>query len=228
MSRADRLLRLAQALRRLPKPVTAEVLAHAMDVSPRTVYRDIEALRASGAVIDGTAGYGYVLVEDSALPPLRFEDDEIEALVVGLKDVMSRGDPALARAAENALAKLRASLPEAAANRADHAVHGTVRFWPRPEAGVDPAMLRDAAWEERALTICYRDGAGAETERRVWPLALLFLDSTDFLVAWCHLRNDFRTFRLDRISRAVRMDESFRPRRVGLLRQYKDTVARSD
>ncbi|MEL6679727.1 MAG: YafY family protein [Pseudomonadota bacterium] len=221
MSRADRLLRLAQALRRLPPPVTAERLAHAMDVSVRTLYRDIEALRATGAVIDGTAGYGYVLVEDSALPPLNFEDDEIEALVVGLKDVMSRGDPALALAAENALAKLKASLPATASHRAAHAVQGTLRFWPRPAAGVDPARLRAAAWEERALDLTYRDGAGAETQRRVWPLAMLLLDSTDFLVAWCHLRNDFRTFRLDRIIAAAELTESFRPRRVALLRDYQ-------
>jgi predicted DNA-binding transcriptional regulator YafY len=124
MSRTHRLFQLMQALRNHSPPVTAAVLAMETDVSERTLYRDIDALRGLGAVIDGTAGYGYALTEDPSLPPMMFNDEEIEALVLGLRDVQAIGDPALAKAAGNALAKLQARLPSTQAHRLKHAVLG--------------------------------------------------------------------------------------------------------
>jgi len=106
MSRTHRLFQLMQTLRRLSPPVTASQLAGEMQVSLRTIYRDIDALRSLGAVIDGEAGFGFTLVEDAALPPLGFEDDELEALVLGLRDVAVIADPAFADAAQSALAKI--------------------------------------------------------------------------------------------------------------------------
>ena len=122
MARTNRLFQLMQALRNHRPPVTAALLAAETGVSERTLYRDIEALRGLGAVIDGTAGYGYALTEDPALPPMMFNDEEIEALVLGLRDVQAIGDPALAKAAGNALTKLQARLPSAQAHRLKHAV----------------------------------------------------------------------------------------------------------
>jgi predicted DNA-binding transcriptional regulator YafY len=220
MSRASRLLRLLQEMRRLRPPVTAARLAVAMEVSERTIYRDIDTLRASGALIDGAAGYGYTLTEDPALPPLVFSDEEIEALVLGLREVHEIGDSALAEAAEHALAKLSAVLPARLRERLNHAVLTAKRFVPRAAPGVDPALIRRAAWEERALDLVYADVEGRSTERRVLPLSIVFMDRSSVLLAWCCLRGDFRSFRLDRIVRATMSAESFRPRRVGLLREY--------
>lgn len=218
MARADRLLRLIHEMRLSRPPVTAAALARAMDVSERTIYRDIDALRASGARIEGEAGLGYTLTEDPALPPQMFARDEIEALVLGLGEVRAVADPALASAAESALAKIRAALPPRLQAHLEHAVLRAVKFRPRPDVTIDAATIRQAAWDERALDIDYRDIHGAETTRRIYPLTIMFLDETLVVVAWCLLRQANRMFRLDRITRADIVDESFRPRRAAMLR----------
>lgn len=122
MARPDRLFRLLDALRRLPQPVTAARLAEETEVSQRTLYRDIETLRAGGALIDGAPGLGYSLTEDPALPPQMFTRLEVEALVLGLAEVRFAGDPALVKAADAALAKITATLPERVQRQAIHAV----------------------------------------------------------------------------------------------------------
>ena len=225
MPRSDRLFRLLHALRSLPAPVTAARLAEATEVSVRQIYRDIAALRASGARIDGEAGYGYALEEDPALPPQSFSRLEIEALLLGLGEVRQSGDAALAEAAESVAAKVIARLPERQAREAAHAVLRVYRFKPRDLPQAVTGLLREAAWEERAVDIAYRDEAGRLTQRRVWPLAVAFLDEVLLMVAWCRLREGFRRFRLDRIEAAQPSEESFRPRRVALLRDYVATLA---
>jgi len=127
MSKATRLIQLLHELRMYSPPVTAQTLAEAMAVSERTIYRDIDALRAAGAVIDGEAGFGYTLTEDPALPPQMFSHDEIEALVLGLREVREIADPALATAAESALAKLRATLPDRLKSRLEQS-GASIRF----------------------------------------------------------------------------------------------------
>ena len=121
MARTDRLFRLIDALRRLPPPVTAAQLAAETEVSPRTLYRDIDTLRRGGALIDGAPGYGYTLTEDTALPPQTFTQEEIEALVLGLAEAQHRGDPALSAAADTALGKIIATLPDRMQRQAQHA-----------------------------------------------------------------------------------------------------------
>jgi len=219
MSRTHRLFQLMQALRQSEPPVTAEYLSDQTGVGVRSIYRDIETLRSLGAIIDGTAGFGYVLIEDASLPPMMFEDEEIEALVLGLKEVQVIGDPSLALAAKHALKKLQARLPEKQSNRLQHAVLGAARFRPIPKPGVSSKLVRQAAWDEMTVTFGYSDGQGRQTDRRVDPLAIVYLDACHCLVAWCHLRQDFRTFRLDRMSDLDITTDSFRPKRVGLLRQ---------
>ncbi|MEE2946482.1 helix-turn-helix transcriptional regulator [Cognatishimia activa] len=220
MSRTARLFQLMQALRSLPSPVTAERLADETDVSVRTLYRDIDSLRGLGAVIDGEAGFGYTLIEDATLPPLGFEDEELEALVLGLREVMAVGDPSLAKGAESALAKLGARLPEGQSRRLKHAVLSATSFFPPPPPTVDAEVLRQAAWDERRIRFNYSDAKGAKTRREVYPLSIVFMQSSHCLVGWCHLRNDYRAFRLDRMLDLEVMDESFRPRRVSMLRDY--------
>jgi predicted DNA-binding transcriptional regulator YafY len=222
MNRTERLFQMMQLLRVLPAPVTAEQVAIDMSVSLRTVYRDIDSLRSLGAVIDGEAGFGYTLIEDASLPPLNFEDDEIEALVLGLRDVSRIGDPALAKAARSSLAKLKARLPPRQSHRLEHAVLNIRRFRNPPDPTVDVAKLRSATWKEEIVSFSYRDGSGASTERRVKPLGIVFLDDCHMLLSWCLLRQDFRNFRLDRMSDLLTTGDHFRPNRVPLLR---DAVA---
>lgn len=224
MARADRLLRLLTAIRRLPQPVTAARLAEETGVSPRTLYRDIASLRAGGALIDGEAGLGYSLTEDPALPPQMFTRIEVEALVLGLGEVRQMGDPALARAAEGAAAKIIATLPDRVQRQAAHAVSRSARFDRRavpPHIG----LLRQASWDEQAVDVTYRDLQGALTNRRLWPLSLVWFDRALMLLAFCTLRQDYRRFHLDRMEEVRLSDESFRPRRVALLRDYLAAVA---
>ncbi len=227
MARSDRLLRLLQALRSLPAPVTAARLADETEVSARTLYRDIDSLRAAGAGIDGAPGYGYRLTEDPALPPQSFTRTEIEALAFGLAEVGARGDPELAKAAESALSKIIATLPERAQQQAVHAVVKVHRFDRPPVASIDLSMLRRACWEERALDLGYGDANGVQTQRRVLPLSIVYTDRAVVLLAFCQLRQDFRQFLTDRILSSDLTDETFRPRRASLLRQYIGLLQRS-
>lgn len=226
MARSDRLFRLLDALRRLPQPVTAARLAMETEVSERTLYRDIETLRAGGALIDGAAGYGYTLTEDPALPPQMFTRLEVEALVLGLSEVRMAGDPELAQAAEAALAKITATLPERVQRQAVHAVQQTYRFERRPPAPAALALIRQACWDEVAVDISYTDKAGAQSVRRIWPLSVVFLDRTLMVLAWCCLRQGFRKFQLHQIADATVTDTSFRPRRVPLLRDFLQKMRR--
>lgn len=219
MARADRLFRLLTALRSLPRPVTALRLAEETGVSPRTLYRDIDALRAGGALIDGAPGYGYTLAEDPALPPQMLTRLEVEALALGLAEIRLAGDPALARAADTALAKIVATLPDRVQAQALHTAHQVYRFEARPPAPAHMALLREAIWAERAVDIAYADRGGRETRRRIWPLSIVFLDRSLMCLAFCCLRRDFRRFHLGQMSGVTPAAESFRPRRVALLRE---------
>lgn len=228
MPRTDRLFRLLDTLRRLPPPVTAARLAAETEVSTRAIYRDIAALRVAGARIDGAAGYGYSLTEDPGLPPATFTRTEVEALVLGLAEVRHSGDPALADAAETALSKVVATLPERRQREATHAVLLSYRYTPRLPPRIDMAVVRTACWDERALEIAYLNKEGAESRRLILPLTLVFLDRTQMLLAWCCLRQDFRQFRLDRVVSVTATGDSFRPRRVTLLRTYLAKLAGRD
>lgn len=237
MRRADRLLELLQALRRLSPPVTAARLAQALEVSVRTIYRDIEALRRLGVGIDGEAGFGYLLTDDHALPPLMFSASEVEALALGLRKVMAIGDEELKTAAENAMSKLKPVLPQPVRTELEsgvllaHSFARAERLAALAASGetrraVDPAAIRKAARVERKMWIGYRDEQGRTTTRVIWPLAIAYLDTVDLVIAWCELRADFRTFRLDRFLRASITEDSFRPERVPKLRAFLDRMAK--
>jgi predicted DNA-binding transcriptional regulator YafY len=221
MARADRLLRLIDTIRRLPQPVTAARLAEETGVSTRSLYRDIASLRASGALIDGASGLGYTLTEDPALPPQMFTRLEVEALMLGLAEVRLSGDAALARAAEMAGAKITATLPERVQRQAIHAVSQIYRFEKRDPAPAHLATIREAAWDECALDITYRDTSDILTTRRILPLSVVFLDRSLMCLAWCCLRADFRRFQLHRMESITPTTDSFRPRRVAMLREFR-------
>ncbi len=223
MSRTARLFQLMQALRSGPSPRTSVQLAQDLGVSPRTVHRDIDALRGLGAIIDGEAGFGFTLIEDATLPPLGFTNDELEALVLGLREVQLIGDPALSDAASAALHKLQGRLPQRQSHRLSHAVLTATRFDRPAVPTIDVAELRQAAWGERVIEFAYTDAKGADTRRRVNPLSIVYMDRASVLLSWCHLRQDFRVFRLDRMQGMDVTEDSFRPNRVSLLR---DAIAR--
>ncbi|MEM6940647.1 MAG: YafY family protein [Pseudomonadota bacterium] len=225
MSRTARLFQLMQALRRNPPPITARLLAQETGVSLRTLYRDIDTLRSLGAIVDGTAGYGYALIEDASVPPMMFEDEEIEAIVLGLREVQAVADPDLAASAKNALAKLQARLPSAQAHRLQYAVLAADRIVRPPQPTVDVRALRKATWDERRIEIEYLDAGGKATLRQVDPLSIVYLKETHSLIAWCHLRQAYRNFRLDRMQNLQVTEHSFRPKRVPMLRDAIEVLS---
>ncbi|MDT8330238.1 YafY family protein [Roseomonas gilardii] len=214
LSRSARLLDLLQALRRRRHPVRGADLAEELGVSLRTLYRDIATLQAQGAAIEGEAGLGYVLRPGFFLPPLRFSEDEMDALLLGLRFVAQRGAPVLDEAAEDALAKILAAMPPEAELQARD---GALLSGMDDSAGAPHlATLREAMQQERRLHLRYTDKKGVASERIVWPVAIGFFGEAEVLAAWCETRQDFRHFRLDRIV-ALRIDTDRYPRRRRLL-----------
>lgn len=222
MARPDRLMRLMDAMRRLSAPLTAARLAEETGVSRRQLYRDIATLRAGGALIDGEAGVGYRLTEDTALPPQSFSQIEIEALALAVGELRQIGDPALEEAGQTALARIIATLPD---RQAQQALHRVLRIHhpaadPVPQVSVDLDLLRRACWEELSLDMVYRDRQGRVTEREVWPLGMSYSQGNLMLLVWCCLRQDWRHFLAAGIEDVQLNGRSFRPRRVPLLRDY--------
>jgi predicted DNA-binding transcriptional regulator YafY len=207
MSRSERLLNLLQVLRRHRRPVSAQTLALETDVSVRTLYRDISSLRAQGAEIDGEPGVGYVLRPGFVLPPLMFGATEIEALMLGLRWVADRGDAALAAGAREAAARVAAVLPAALRRELETSA---LLVGARARSSVDAVgleFLRTAIRSGLKMRLVYRDKHRADSERVIWPFALVYFDEARVLAAWCELRADFRNFRADRIVRMELLDE---------------------
>lgn len=229
MSRTSRLFKLMDALRGRRRPVTAALLAGELSVSVRTVYRDVQTLIGLGAPIDGGAGVGYLLRGGFFLPPLMFGEEELEALVLGARWVQGQGDPALAQAAEAALAKIATASPRDLRDRIAETGLLVPRFGRPAEQGPGLRDIREAIRRERKLRIRYLSIAGEETDRVIWPVALVFFEGTRLVAAWCELRGGFRHFRADRISRLVATGTPYpRPRRelARIWRQQLEAPAR--
>lgn len=201
MRRADRLFQIVQFLRG-GRLVTAAMLAERLEVSERTIYRDITDLQSSGVPVDGEAGVGYLMRDGYDLPPLMFTRDEIVSLVAGARLLRAWGGAAMARAAEEALVKIETVLPDAEKRRADGVeIHAMApEMTPEIRSMID--LVERAIDGKRRLTLDYADVNGRKTERIVRPLGLWFWGKVWTLVAWCELRDDFRMFRLDRIASA--------------------------
>lgn len=223
MSRSERLLDLIQILRRHRRPVSGRTLAGEMNVSIRTLYRDIATLQGQGAPIEGEAGLGYVLKPGFMLPPLMFTDEEIEAIVLGSRWVGSQPDKRLSAAAADALAKIAAVLPDDLREDLDA---NTLLVGPRGDAveGIDLGLVRQAIRNERKLGFIYRDAGGAASQRMVWPFAIGFFDKVRVMVAWCETRQDFRHFRADRMSALNATDTRYPRRRHALLKEWRVTL----
>lgn len=198
MRRADRLFVIVQYLRGR-RLTTAAQLAQWLEVSERTIYRDVADLCASGVPVDGEAGVGYRIRAGFDLPPLMFTYDEIDALVIGARFVESWGGPGLASGARSALAKIAAALPSDKRVALERSLPFAPGFFIDPTPGERLEALRRAVVERYFADLDYKDASGQLTHRRVRPLGLYFWGDAWTLGAWCDRRRDFRNFRLDRI-----------------------------
>lgn len=208
MRRADRLFQIVQILRNR-RLVTAKALAERLEVSERTIYRDIQVLSLSGIPIEGEAGVGYALRHGLDIPPIMFSAAELEALVVGARMVKTWGGTELGRSAQSVLDKVAAVVPAELRDRLDRSKLFALRFSRRNDLDVTLDICRKALDEKRVLQIDYRRGDGEFSQRRIRPLGLYFWGNVWTLVGWCELRGDFRNFRLDRIERARVLEETF-------------------
>lgn len=227
MRRADRLFQIVQHFRG-GRLVTAQKLAAWLEVSERTIYRDIGDLQSTGVPIDGEAGVGYIMREGFDLPPLMFTRDEIVALVAGARMVRAFGGAAMARAAEEALIKIGAVLPEAERARIERTeIHSPK--WVVSDADRAAIDSVERAVEERAvLTLDYRDESGNSSARDIRPLGLWFWGRVWTIVAWCEMRDDFRTFRIDRIASISPAGRTFKPERGKLLGDFYHAMERRE
>ncbi|WP_342360987.1 YafY family protein [Terrarubrum flagellatum] len=217
MRRADRLFQIIQILRRAGKPVTADAMAAELEASRRTVYRDIQTLIGQRVPIRGEAGTGYILEGGYDLPPLMLTPDEIEAAVLGAQWVAGRGDPALARAAKDLIAKIGVAVPERLRPFVLEPATRSVPTWRIAPDTIDMAGARAAIHAGRKIRLRYRDEYERESERIIWPISVGYLETVRLLIAWCELRQDFRHFRTDRVLEATFLEERY-PERPAVLR----------
>jgi predicted DNA-binding transcriptional regulator YafY len=227
MRRADRLFQIIQILRRAKRPVTARVLSDELEISVRTVYRDIADLMGQRVPISGEAGIGYVLDRDYDMPPLMLTPDELEAAVLGAQWVAQRSDPALARAARDLIAKITAAVPDTLRPFIAEPTVSTPPPLSSAADGLDIPQVREWIRAGRKLRIRYRDERRRATERTIWPLLMGYADAVRLLVAWCELRREFRHFRTDRIVDATFLDEPYEVRRRILMSRWKQHMRQS-
>jgi predicted DNA-binding transcriptional regulator YafY len=217
MRRADRLFQIIQVLRRNSRPLTAGAIAAELETSKRTIYRDIATLIGQRVPIRGEAGIGYVLDGGFDLPPLMLTSDEIEAAVLGAQWVAGRGDPALARAARDLIAKIAATVPERLRPVVLDPVVATPPRWKEQVETLDIPRVRAWIHAGKKLALAYSDEQGRATERTIWPFLVGYRETHRVLLAWCEMRNDFRMFRAERVTSVEFVEERY-PVRPGVLR----------
>jgi predicted DNA-binding transcriptional regulator YafY len=219
MRRADRLFRIVQKLRK-GKLTKAADLASELEVSERTVYRDMQELMAQGLPIEGEAGVGYVLRGQLDMPPLAFTREELEALVVGARLIRAWTGGDLSTAAAQALDKIQAAMPEATPDAKMFAPGQMPKLWRK---NLD--LIQKAMNDQQVLSVTYQDAEGKASQRDLWPLGLFFWGKVWTLSAWCELRQDFRNFRLDRVERVKKAGRKFQPVPGKRLEDYMAIVA---
>ena len=227
MRRADRLLQIIQILRRANGPIAAVRMAEELEVSLRTLYRDMASLESTGVPVRGEAGVGYILEEGYDMPPLMFNASELEALMLGARMLDGRVDASLSRATKDALAKIAAVVPKDLRDVLIDTPLFAPQFVEPQELEIDPELVRRSLRRESQVAITYEDLKGVVTQRTIWPVLISFFDGATVLAAWCTLRNDFRSFRLDRLMRYDVLDQRLPKRRKTLLVEWKRSAAAS-
>src|SRR5580692_12190401 len=219
--RADRLFQIIQILRRSRRPVTASQLATELEVSQRSVYRDIADLVGQRVPIRGEAGIGYLLDRDFDMPPLMLTPDELEAAVLGAQWVADRGDAVLACAARDLISKIAAVVPQRLRPFVAEPSIGVPKSQALAPDGLDITRTRLWIRSGQKIRIRYKDEQSRDTERTIWPTIIGYAQTVRLLAAWCELRRDFRHFRTDRILAAEFLDERFGARPGDLKVRWK-------
>ncbi len=209
MRRTTRLFEIIQLLRAGTRPMTAASIAATFEVTPRTIYRDIGSLQATGVPILGEAGVGYVMRPGYDLPPLMLSVEEVEAVTIALCLLSRTGDKGFKAVAQSIKGKIAAVLPRERSPALDHRALQASGWGAAEPESVDLATVRGAIREERKLDILYRDEKGDATRRNIRPIAVIYYVEVIAIVGWCELRQDYRHFRADRIAACVPLDERF-------------------
>lgn len=218
MQKTDRLFEIIDILRAAKRPVTAAVLAEQLEVTPRTIYRYVASLQSMRVPIEGEAGIGYVMRRGYNLPPLNFGEEELEAIIVGLRLLKRTGDRGLQKAAKRVLDKVETHrLPADTLRVSEWGIKATRQ--------IDFSQLRQAIREEQEIEIVYHSLKEARSKRRVLPLIITYFAEVGILTAWCDLRQDFRNFRIDRIEKVTEMDRFFSGRGNILRGQIEEAKA---
>lgn len=220
MNRTERLLNLLQVLRSYRYPVRGQKLAERLNISIRTLYRDIATLQTQGAEIVGEPGVGYVLKAGFFIPPLMFSQTEVEALMLGMLWVSQFGDRPLSKASDSALSKIREVLPEKVKNGMGHV---PLRVGPPQTSDLeqeDLSIVREAIRREQKIKIIYKSKRDSE-ELVVWPIAIGYFTDGRILVGWCQKQKDFRHFRTLSIRSMIVLDEKFPVQRENLFRKWQ-------
>lgn len=218
MRRTERLFQIIQVLRSKRRPVSGRDLAEELEISLRTLYRDMAELIAQRVPIRGEAGIGYVLGAGYDMPPLMLTHDELEAAWLGAAWVAKRGDPSLARGARDLIAKIAQSIPVQLRPILLDAGLRPLSFKPVVTERFDVSELRGAIRDQRKVAITYEDADHRSSTRTIWPIFIAYLEEVRIVAAWCESRSDFRQFRTDRI-RSVEVMEDRYPERTAVLRK---------
>ncbi len=221
MGRSSRFFEIIQMLRSADAPLTAHTIAETLEITKRTVYRDIVTLQSMRVPIEGEAGIGYVMRAGYTLPPLMFTEDELEAIVVGLSLIGRTGDSGLQKAATRVTQKIAGVLPCDASPHLDCSPLLVSKWTAIPQSEIDLDLLRQAIREERKVHFRYRDPERNETERTVRPIGLVYYVDAIVLAGWCELRDDFRHFRTDRMDCFAVSPDAFIGQSARLRREWR-------
>ncbi|WP_108819237.1 helix-turn-helix transcriptional regulator [Pseudovibrio sp. Alg231-02] len=225
MRRTDRLFHIIQILRSSRSPVTGRALADELEISLRTLYRDMAELMAQRVPITGEAGTGYVLDDGYDMPPLMLTADELEAAALGAAWVATQADPALARSARDLVAKLSAAVPPELRPIILDAGLKPIATTPAPDERFDGVILRRAIRDRTKLQLTYKDGSDKPTTRIIWPLLIAYLNKARYIVAWCETREDYRHFRTDRVHSMEVQPDKYPGRRKALIKGWEEAMA---
>ena len=226
MRRTERLFQIIQILRSTRSPITGRDLADELEISIRTLYRDMAELAAQRIPITGEAGMGYVLDDGYDMPPLMLTADELEAAALGAAWAASEADPSLARAARDLVSKLSEAIPKELRPIVLDASSKAIQMKSKVSERFDSALLRHAIRERYRLQLIYTDRDGSTTDRIVWPLLIAFLDRTRYLVGWCETREDYRHFKTDRVKELKVLGEKYPGRRAVLIKGWEAATAK--
>ncbi len=226
MRRTERLFQIIQILRSTRSPITGRDLADELEISLRTLYRDMAELMAQRIPITGEAGMGYVLNDGYDMPPLMLTADELEAAALGAAWVASEADPSLARAARDLVTKLSEAIPKELRPIVLNASSKPIKTDAKISERFDSALLRHAIRERYRLQIIYTDRDDTTTDRFIWPMLIAYLDRNRYLVAWCESRQDYRHFKTDRIQDLKVLGEKYPERRAVLIKGWENVMAK--